>query len=296
MPWIQIRIDTTSDHAQTLEDLLIESGASAVTLQDTKNQPLYEPEPGSTPLWENTTVVGLFDAHENMDDVTDYLKINAHLTPFPTCKIEIVEDKDWEREWMKHFHPLRFGSKLWVCPSWKDVPEPDAINLMLDPGLAFGTGTHPTTALCLEWLDKQQNPLKEQTMIDYGCGSGILAIAALLLGARKVDGVDLDPQALEATIDNAQRNHIAAEKLNVYLPEELPAIQARFVVANILAGPLVSLAPLLATLVEPYGYIALSGILAKQSEEILQAYSPWFELEGPVVREGWVFISGQRKQ
>ncbi|WP_330926228.1 50S ribosomal protein L11 methyltransferase [Candidatus Sororendozoicomonas aggregata] len=296
MPWIQIKIDTTPDHTQILEDLLIESGASAVTLQDAEDQPLYEPEPGSTPLWKKTTVVGLFSAHEDMDEVIDYLKINAHLTPFPPCKVEIVEDKDWEREWMTHFHPLRFGSKLWVCPSWKDIPDPDAINLMLDPGLAFGTGSHPTTALCLEWLDKQQNQLKDQTIIDYGCGSGILAIAALLLGAKKVDAVDLDPQALEATIDNAERNHIAPEKLSVYLPETFPAMQARFVVANILAGPLVSLAPTLATLVEPCGYIALSGILAEQSEEILQTYSPWFEMEAPVVREGWAFLSGQRNQ
>ena len=293
MPWIQIRIDTTSDHAEPLEDLLMEAGASAVTLQDAKDQPLYEPELGSTPLWHNTTVIGLFDAHEDMDAVTTLLKEQSGLNPFPQYKIEIVEDKDWEREWMTHFHPIRFGSKLWVCPSWKEVPEPDAVNLMLDPGLAFGTGTHPTTALCLEWLE-QQEELDNSTLIDYGCGSGILAIAGLLLGASKVTGVDLDPQALEATIDNAHRNKIAPEKLTVFLPEAFPATQAKFVVANILAGPLVSLAPKLAELVEANGYIALSGILAEQAEEIIHAYSPWFDLEKPVIQEGWVLISGKR--
>ncbi len=293
MPWIQIRLDTTSDHAEPLEDLLMEAGASAVTLQDAQDQPLFEPEPGSTPLWKHTIVIGLFDAHTDMDSIVDELKNQSNLNPFPSYKVEIVEDKDWEREWMTHFHPIRFGSKLWVCPSWKEVPEPDAVNLMLDPGLAFGTGTHPTTALCLEWLEKQEK-MDGSTLIDYGCGSGILAIASLLLGASNVTGVDLDPQALEATIDNAQRNKIAPEKLKVYLPDDFPAMQANYVVANILAGPLVNLAPRLAELVQPEGHIALSGILAEQAEEILHAYSPWFNLEQPVIQEGWVLISGQR--
>ena len=271
----------------------MEAGASAVTLQDAKDQPLYEPKLGSTPLWKNTTVIGLFDAHEDMDTVSTLLRAESGLDPFPSYKVEIVEDKDWEREWMTHFHPIRFGNKLWVCPSWKEVPEPDAVNLMLDPGLAFGTGTHPTTALCLEWLDQQEG-LDSNTLIDYGCGSGILAIAALLLGAKKVTGVDLDPQALEATIDNAQRNNIAPEKLNVFLPEDFPVMQARYVVANILAGPLVSLAPKLAELVESGGHLALSGILAEQAEDIIHAYGPWFEMEKPVIQEGWVLISGKR--
>ncbi|WP_263082181.1 50S ribosomal protein L11 methyltransferase [Endozoicomonas sp. Mp262] len=294
MPWIQIRLDTTSDHAESLEDLLMETGASAVTLQDAKDQPLFEPEPGSTPLWRHTIVIGLFDAHADMDAVTAFLKEHSQLTPFPSYKIEIVEDKDWEREWMTHFHPIQFGSRLWVCPSWKEVPEPDAVNLMLDPGLAFGTGTHPTTALCLEWLEKQET-MEGSQVIDYGCGSGILAIASLLLGAENVTGVDLDPQALEATIDNAQRNKIAPERLKVYLPEDFPEVQAEIVVANILAGPLVSLAPRLAGLVKPEGKLALSGILAEQAEEVLHAYSPWFDLEPPVIQDGWVLISGKRK-
>ena len=231
MPWIQIKLDTSSDHAEELEDLLLETGSSAVTLQDGKDQPLFEPALGSTPLWSHTVVVGLFDAHTDMDQILAYLKETYQRQPFPEYQIEIVEDKDWEREWMTHFVPMQFGSRLWVCPSWKEVPEPNAVNLMLDPGLAFGTGTHPTTALCLEWLEKQQN-FEGSTVVDYGCGSGILAIAALLLGAETLTGVDLDPQALEATIANAERNKIAPEKLKVFLPEQAPKHKADIVICQ----------------------------------------------------------------
>ena len=294
MPWIQIRLDTISDHAELLEDLLLEAGASAVTLQDAKDQPVYEPELGSTPLWTHTIVIGLFDAHADTDAILSLLREQADITPFPNHKVEIVEDRDWEREWMSQFHPMQFGRRLWVCPSWKEIPNPDAVNLILDPGLAFGTGTHPTTALCLEWLEKQKN-LEQRDMIDYGCGSGILAIAALLLGARKATGVDLDPQALSATIDNAQRNKIAPEKLQVFLPEKQPEMQAEVVVANILAGPLVSLAPLLAAQTKPGGSLALSGILAEQADEIVSTYQQWFDITPPSYNDGWALVSGTRK-
>ncbi|OED40882.1 ribosomal protein L11 methyltransferase [Endozoicomonas sp. (ex Bugula neritina AB1)] len=293
MPWIQILLDTTSDHAESLEDLLLEAGASAVTLQDAKDQPLYEPELGSTPLWTHTIVIGLFDAHSDMDEVVALLKNQSDFETFPDYKIEIVEDKDWEREWMSQFHPMQFGNRLWVCPSWKEIPDPDAVNLMLDPGLAFGTGTHPTTALCLEWLEKQHD-LDQSDMIDYGCGSGILAIAVLLLGVRKAVGVDLDPQALEATVNNAQRNKIAPEKLQAFLPEKQPEMQAEVVVANILAGPLVSLAPTLAAQTKSGGRLALSGILAEQADEIVETYKEWFDVESPVLNDGWALVSGTR--
>ena len=293
MPWIQIKLDTSSDHAEELEDLLLETGACAVTLQDGKDQPLFEPALGSTPLWHNTVVVGLYDAHTEMDDVVAYLKQSYQQQPFPTCKIEIVEDKDWEREWMTHFEPMQFGSRLWVCPSWKEVPDPEAINLMLDPGLAFGTGTHPTTALCLKWLEAQD--MEGKKVIDYGCGSGILAIAALLLGADQLTGVDLDPQALEASMDNAQRNNITPEKLKVFLPDQTPEETADIVVANILAGPLVQLAPVLAKYLEKGGRIALSGILSEQKESIVSTYSEWFDLDPVVYSEDWILVSGIRK-
>ncbi|MDD7805692.1 MAG: 50S ribosomal protein L11 methyltransferase [Endozoicomonas sp. (ex Botrylloides leachii)] len=293
MPWIQILLETTSDHVPRLESLLMEAGASAVTFQDAKNQPLYEPELGSTPLWTNTTVIGLFDAHEETSAIVSFLKAESGIAPFPKYKIDIVEDKDWEREWMTHFHPIRFGSKLWVCPSWKTPPEPGAINLMLDPGLAFGTGTHPTTALCLKWLD-QQKDINGSTLVDYGCGSGILAIAACLLGAKQVVGVDIDSQALEATINNAQRNKIVVEKLEVFLPNDFPSIQVSYVIANILAQPLIALASKLAEMVETGGHLALSGIVFEQTEAVINAYSPWFKIGEAVHQEGWVLISGQR--
>ncbi|MFK0570966.1 50S ribosomal protein L11 methyltransferase [Endozoicomonas sp.] len=295
MSWIQVRLDTSSDHAEILEDLLLEAGACAVTLRDAKDQPVYEPEPGTTPLWNNTVVIGLFDAHTRTDDVVPFLKENAGLDPFPPHKVELVEDKDWEREWMTHFHPMQFGERLWVCPSWKEVPDPNAVNLMLDPGLAFGTGTHPTTALCLRWLD-QQNNLSGKEVIDYGCGSGILAIASLLLGARSAIGVDLDPQALEATIENARRNNIPTDKLDVFLPDDEPADQADVVLANILAGPLTQLAPKLAGLTREGGLIALSGILAEQAGDIIQTYEQWFDMDAPVTFDGWAMLSGKRRQ
>lgn len=294
MPWIQVRLDTTSDHAEILEDLLLEAGACAVTLQDAKDQPVYEPELGTTPLWQNTVVVGLFDAQTRTDELIPFLQANAGLEPFPPHKIELVEDKDWEREWMTHFHPMQFGNRLWVCPSWKEVPDPDAVNLMLDPGLAFGTGTHPTTALCLRWLD-QQGQLNDKEIIDYGCGSGILAIAALLLGARSAVGVDLDPQALEATIENARRNHIPAGKLPVFLPGDEPDEQADVVLANILAGPLTQLAEKLASLTRTGGSITLSGILAEQADDIVQTYEQWFTMDEPITFDGWAMLSGKRR-
>lgn len=298
MSWIQVRLDTTSDHAEILEDLLLEAGACAVTLQDAKDQPVYEPELGTTPLWNNTVVVGLFDAQTRTDNVIPFLKENAGLNPFPNHKVELVEDKDWEREWMTHFHPMQFGDRLWVCPSWKKVPNPEAVNLMLDPGLAFGTGTHPTTALCLRWLDQQSyldDGLNGKEVIDYGCGSGILAIAALLLGAQSAVGVDLDPQALEATIENARRNSIPMGKLDVFLPDNEPTDQADVVLANILAGPLTQLAPKLASLTREGGSIALSGILAEQADEIIQTYEQWFAMDAPVTFDGWAMLSGKRR-
>jgi ribosomal protein L11 methyltransferase len=188
---------------------------------------------------------------------------------------------------------MRFGQRLWIVPSWHAAPEPDAVNLLLDPGLAFGTGTHPTTALCLEWLDGQD--LNDCNLLDFGCGSGILAIAALLLGAKQAVGTDIDVQALEASRDNAGRNHIEAERFPLYLPEDLPQEQADVLVANILAGPLVALAPQLASLVKPGGRLALSGILAEQGEEVAAAYADTFDLDPIANRDGWVRITGRRR-
>ena len=214
-------------------------------------------------------------------------------SPLPEHHSEVIEDQDWERSWMDNFQPMRFGQRLWIVPSWHAAPEPNAVNLLLDPGLAYGTGTHPTTALCLEWLDGQD--LTDSNVLDFGCGSGILAIAALLLGAKEAVGTDIDVQALEASRDNAGRNNIAEGKFPLYLPEDLPQVQADVLVANILAGPLVSLAPQLSSLVKPGGRLALSGILAEQGEDVAAAYAKDFELDPIANRDGWVRISGRRR-
>jgi len=289
MAWIQFIFNSTPDDADRLSDLLSECGASAVTFQDNADQPIYEPEIGSTPLWQATNVIALFDAENNPDNIV--LQLTQLIAPLslPKYRIEAVEDKDWVREWMDNFHPMCFGDKLWICPSWHQPPKPDAVNILLDPGLAFGTGTHPTTALCLSWLD--QADVKDKIVIDYGCGSGILAIAAALLGAKKVIGVDIDPQALESTQANAERNGV---QIDTYLPEACPEITADLVIANILAGPLQTLAPTLVKLSKPESDIILSGILDNQAQAVSDTYQASFEMQAPVLKEEWVRLVGHR--
>lgn len=292
MPWLQLRLAITPEQASTYEDALLDVGAVSVTFMDAEDQPIFEPDLGTTPLWSHTHLLALFEAD------TDEAALLAHLQllcggNLPEHQIEHIEDQDWERSWMDNFQPMRFGRRLWIVPSWHEAPEPDAVNLLLDPGLAFGTGTHPTTALCLEWLDSQN--LNDCTVLDFGCGSGILAIAALLLGAPQAVGTDIDPQALEASRDNASRNGIDPARFPVYLPEQLPQQAADVVVANILAGPLVSLAPQITALVKSGGRLALSGILAEQAEEVRAAYQSAFELDPTAIKDGWVRISGIRR-
>ena len=292
MSWLQLRLAITPEQAEPMEDLLLGLGAVSVTFMDAEDQPIFEPDLGTTPLWQHTHLLALFEADTERQSLIDQLQ-QLWRQPLPEHQFEDIADQDWERSWMENFRPMRFGQRLWIVPSWHEAPEPDAVNLLLDPGLAFGTGTHPTTALCLEWLDGQ--PLQGQQVIDFGCGSGILAIAALLLGADSVVGTDIDPQALEASRDNARRNQLADERLALYLPEDMPGEPADVLVANILAGPLVSLAPQLATLVRPGGRIALSGILAEQTEDILAAYRDAFELDPVADRDGWIRVSGTRR-
>ncbi|WP_290705357.1 50S ribosomal protein L11 methyltransferase [Amphritea sp.] len=297
MPWLQIKLDVLPDNADQYEDLLLAAGCAAVTLQDKEDQPIFEPDLGTTPLWSNTVLTGLFSADHDLAATELFLK-ESHLQlfpniPFPNMKTEILEDKDWEREWMDNYHPMKFGNRLWVCPSWKEVPEPDAVNLMLDPGLAFGTGTHPTTALCLEFLD--QLTLDGKQVVDYGCGSGILGIATILLGAEHVTAVDIDPQALDASLDNLQRNQLPTESLKVYFPEKAPKEPADLVVANILAGPLVQLAPTLTSLCKTGGQLILSGLLSEQETEIREAYGSDFELDAVAEKEGWIRVTGLKR-
>ncbi|MDH1443272.1 50S ribosomal protein L11 methyltransferase [Pseudomonas sp. GD03721] len=292
MPWLQVRLAITPEQAETYEDALLEVGAVSVTFMDAEDQPIFEPDLGTTPLWSHTHLLALFEAD------TDETALIAHLQllcggSLPEHHVERIEDQDWERSWMDNFQPMRFGRRLWIVPSWHAAPEPDAVNLLLDPGLAFGTGTHPTTALCLEWLDDQE--LQGCNVLDFGCGSGILAIAALLLGAPQAVGTDIDPQALEASRDNASRNGIDPARFPVYLPADLPQQPADVVVANILAGPLVSLAPQITALVKGGGRLALSGILAEQAEDVRAAYAGAFDLDPTASKDGWVRISGVKR-
>ncbi len=290
MAWIQFIFDSTPDTADHLSDVLSECGASAVTFQDNEDQPIYEPEIGTTPLWAATNVIALFDAEIDTNLIIQLLTGMLAPDTVPNYRIEAVEDKDWVREWMDNFHPMSFGERLWICPSWHTPPDENAVNIMLDPGLAFGTGTHPTTALCLNWLD--QADVKDKIVIDYGCGSGILAIAAALLGAKKVIGVDTDPQALEATQANAERNGV---QIDTYLPDDCPIMTCDLLLANILAGPLQSLVDRLATLCSPSATIVLSGILDVQADEVSESYKPRFEMQAAVVKDEWVRIVGQRR-
>lgn len=290
MPWIQIRINATAKTADKVSNMLLGHGAQAVTFMDAKDVPVYEPMPGETPLWGETEVMGLFDAETDpAPTIAFFQQIFGEDVGY---KVEQLEDKDWVREWMDHFHPMQFGERLWICPSWRDVPNPDAVNVMLDPGLAFGTGTHPTTALCLQWLDGLD--LAGKTVVDFGCGSGILGIAALKLGAARVIGIDIDPQAIQASRDNAERNGVA-DQIELYLPADQPQdVEADVVVANILAGPLRELAPLIAGHGKAGSLMALSGVLESQAPELETIYGQWFEMDPTAVKEEWCRLSGRK--
>ncbi|CDL84785.1 50S ribosomal protein L11 methyltransferase [Xenorhabdus szentirmaii] len=293
MPWIQLRLNTTGQQAEALGDELVESGAVSVTFQDSHDTPIFEPLPGETRLWGDTDVIGLYDAEMDMKAVVSQLEQVPQLGKGFIHKIEQLEDKDWEREWMDNFHPMRFGNRLWICPSWREVPEPDAVNVMLDPGLAFGTGTHPTTSLCLQWLDGLD--LAGKTIIDFGCGSGILAIAALKLGAKRAIGIDIDPQAIQASRDNAERNGVS-DQLTLYLSKDQPNdLECDVVIANILAGPLRELAPIIGSLPKSGGLLGLSGVLASQAEGVAQAYDNEFIIDPIAEQEEWCRITGIKK-
>ncbi len=293
MPWQQITLRTHREALDDIETLLLDQGALSVTYRDAQDDPVLEPAPGETPLWDEVLITGLFEADTDLNRIHARLAERLSEATLQTLHIETLDDRDWERSCMQDFHPLRFGERLWICPSWERPPQENAVNILLDPGLAFGTGTHPTTALCLQWLDA--HPPTGKIAIDYGCGSGILAIAALKLGARHLYGVDIDPQALTATRENAEKNGIGPDALDVLQPESMPTIQCDLLIANILSGPLVELAPSLEKLVKPGGELVLSGILQDQAESVREAYAPSFEMAAPVVVEGWVLLSGVKR-
>jgi len=291
MPWLQFTVDVAGDRADLVSAALETLGALSITELDAGDEPLLEPAPGETPLWHSVRIVALFDDVVEPDRVQTLLR--EHLAdPGLTIAVERLEDRDWSSTWRDTFGAMQFGRQLWVCPFGEDPPDPDAVVVHLDPGLAFGTGTHPTTGLCLGWLDA--NPPTGQQVIDYGCGSGILAMAAYKLGAAQVHAVDIDPQALQATRDNAARNGIETG-IQVLNPDELGPAAVGLIIANILANPLIELAPELASRVASDGHIILTGILSEQADAVMDAYRPWFEFAMPVYREEWVLLVGVKR-
>jgi len=300
MGWTEIVIQVTRDQAEALSDALMESGALSVSVEDADEgtvaeQPLFG-EPGMEPAeaaWERSRVVALADVDADhatiVNDAAKAIGLDYAL-PFA---LRSVEEQDWVRLTQSQFEPIHIGKRIWVVPSWHDAPEPDALVLELDPGLAFGTGSHPTTRLCMEWLE--QYAVNAATVLDYGCGSGILALVAKKLGAQHVIGVDIDPQALESARFNSERNNCEIE---YHLPEAFvrsyPENQSfAIVVANILAGPLQLMAPMLASRVAPSGSLVLSGVLDRQAQEVIAAYAPYLELSVWAEHEGWVALAGR---
>lgn len=286
--WQQLKLSASSADADALAEALTRVGALSVTFEDAADNPILEPPPGTTPLWSYTRVVGLFEPDVDLAAVTAAMQAS-----FPggfSYEITELPEQDWVRKWMDDFKPLHFGGRLWVCPSWLPPPDPNGLNILLDPGLAFGTGTHASTALMLRWLATQD--LSNQTVIDYGCGSGILAIAAAKLGAKIVYAVDHDHQAILATTDNANKNGVGAQ-IKCVAPTQLPEKTADLILANILAEPLIELAPRFATLVKPGGKIVLAGLLTSQSQRVLGAYEPLTQLVEEATEGEWHLICVQ---
>ena len=291
MNWRQFVMNLESLDPDLVEAVLLENGAQSVTLSDAADDPVLEPAPGETPLWVDTRVTALFDSDADMDTLTSKLLEALGRKELPSNHIEELADRAWEREWLKDFGPLQFGRRLWVIPGDSDPPVEDAVVIRLDPGLAFGTGTHATTALCLEWLDKME--LTDRTLFDFGCGSGILSVAALKLGASFVEATDIDLQAVTATRQNAQRNQVATH-LCVDTDISSQAQQFDLVVANILAGTLIENALWICDRLKPAGKLALSGILESQVDEVQYAYCNRIDFETPTIRDEWALLSGIR--
>tara|TARA_R110000868_G_scaffold380784_1_gene646949 strand:- start:120740 stop:121612 length:873 start_codon:yes stop_codon:yes gene_type:complete len=286
--WQQIHILCSESQADSLNDFLESHNTYAITLKDAADDPIFEPQPGQTLQWQHMQMTVLFDYEENLEPITK--KLQQLELPYT---LETLADEVWERKWMDDFQPMQFGDDTWIIPSWHKAANDDAVNIILDPGLAFGTGTHPTTALCLTWLD--QHDCQNKTVIDYGCGSGILAIAALKHGATHVDAIDHDEQALQATQDNAERNAIDLTTLDVYLPKDEPKNTADLLIANILAQPLIDLCEHFAGLLNPDGQIILSGILDTQVDAVVEAYQKHFEIVEIKQQDEWMLVSAIKR-
>ena len=294
MDWLQFVMRLDALDPDQVEAALLQAGACSVTLSDAGDDPVLEPGPGETPLWSSTRIAGLFSGGTDPDVIRTALIGTLGVAALPEHHVEELQDRAWEREWLRDFGPRRFGTRLWICPHGQAVDVRGAVVVELDPGLAFGTGSHPTTALCLEWLDSID--LRGKTVLDYGCGSGVLAIAALKLGADAAQGMDIDPQATLATRQNA-----AANAVEVGVCGSAAEINGEFdvVVANILAGPLVEFADSITSRLGNRGMLALSGVLCEQADTVMAAYAPWIEFDEPVFREQdgqtWSRLTGSRR-
>lgn len=288
--WFQLKIEHCPvEQIEQISEELEEFGALSIMLTDKNDNPVLEPEPGTTPLWPEVIMQALFSEAIQAQYTRDQL---TQMHPGLVLTLEILEDRDWERAWMDDFKPQRFGQRLWICPTWSVPPEPEAVNLMLDPGLAFGTGTHPTTSLCLTWLE--QADLHQKSIIDYGCGSGILSLAALKLGAGGVYAVDIDQQALQATQNNALTNGLDTNKLLISFPEELES-PVDLIIANILLAPLMMLKDRFQQLLQPEGLLVVSGILQEQAPLLIEAYTHLFMLVSQENHNGWSLLVFARK-
>jgi len=296
MSWLTLTVTASEQQAEVLSDVLLELGALSVDVHDadadTPQEHAIFGEPGepAAHLWSHNCVTALFPADAAIDAIMLEAARATGLAQPPVYRIETLEDNDWVRLTQSQFNPIPISQRLWIVPTWHTPSDPAAINIVLDPGLAFGTGSHPTTRLCLRWLDA--NIKGGEDVLDYGCGSGILAIAALKLGASSAIGVDVDAQAVQASRDNAVVNQADAK---FYLPDRAPKFQADIVVANILTNPLKVLAPLLANATRQGGRIVLSGILSEQAEDVMKIYAQWFNLVPPIMDEGWACVSGIKR-
>ncbi len=293
MAWQSVCFLTDASHAEPICDALLEAGALSASIEDADagtpdEQPLFG-EPGSLPSsgWTHSRIVALLEAEADIDALLGQVIAAIGLSEAPNYTVETVEEQNWVQLTQSQFDPIRVSGRLWIVPSWHETPDPAAVNLILDPGMAFGTGSHPTTRLCLEWLER--NIFEGCTVLDYGCGSGILAIAAARLGAGRVAGVDIDPLAVDAARSNAERNGVVA----LFADSAMPAAgEYDFVVANILSNPLRVLAPAICAHVRSGGRLALSGILREQAEEIIAIYAQWLPMQVADTREDWVCLEG----
>ncbi len=297
MSWLTLTADTDARHAEALSEALLELGALSVDLldadADTPDEQAIFGEPGEPPpgVWQHNRISALFEPDTDVNAILSAAALQAGLASVPPHQIETLDDHDWVRLTQAQFDPIPISERLWIVPTWHTPSDPNAINIVLDPGLAFGTGSHPTTRLCLCWLDAHLQG--GESVLDYGCGSGILAIAALKLGAASADGVDVDAQAIISSRDNAVANDVAQARF--FLPDAAPSAQYDVVVANILTNPLRLLAPLLAQATKTGGRIVLSGILETQAQDVMDIYAQWFRLDAPIFEDGWSCLSGVRQ-